>query len=48
MDPKQAEVLVYVHSNLRLLSRKTEEYKEGETMMWDVAGMHLIISLILV
>ncbi|KHN03669.1 hypothetical protein glysoja_035412, partial [Glycine soja] len=29
MDPKRAEDLVFVHSNLRLLSRKEEGYKKG-------------------
>ena len=27
---------MYVHYNLRLLSHKTKEYKEGETKRWDV------------
>jgi hypothetical protein len=25
-----------VHNNLRLLSHKSDEYKEGETKKWDV------------
>ncbi|KAL3828629.1 hypothetical protein ACJIZ3_017431 [Penstemon smallii] len=33
-----AEDLVYVHSNLRLLSRKTPQYMQGDNRMWDVAG----------
>ena len=28
--------MVFVHYNLRLLSHKTKEYKEGETKRWDV------------
>ncbi|XP_057758219.1 uncharacterized protein LOC130978140 [Arachis stenosperma] len=35
---KRAENLVFVHTNLRLLSRKTQQYNKGETMMWDIAG----------
>ncbi|KAJ6810180.1 uncharacterized protein M6B38_158170 [Iris pallida] len=38
MNPQQAEDLVNVHTNLRLLSRKSPEYYEGETKMWDIAG----------
>lgn len=40
-DPKRAEYLVSVHSNLRLLSRKDEGYilyKKGETSLWDISG----------
>jgi hypothetical protein len=33
-----AEDLVFVHSNLRHLSRRTEAYKTGETKMRDVGG----------
>jgi hypothetical protein len=33
-----AEDLVFVHSNLRHFSRRTDAYKKGETMMWDVGG----------
>ncbi|WCJ21049.1 hAT transposon superfamily [Euphorbia peplus] len=38
MTPKRAEDLVYVHTNLRLLSRKSQPYAQGETQMWDVGG----------
>ena len=38
MKPKHAEDLVFIHSNLRLLSRKTPQYMQGETKMWDIAG----------
>ncbi|XXG50658.1 hypothetical protein AAC387_Pa02g4622 [Persea americana] len=38
MTPKRAEDLVFIHSNLRLLSRKTPQYMQGETRMWDIAG----------
>jgi hypothetical protein len=34
----RAEDLVFVHSNLRHLSRRTESYKTWETKMWDVGG----------
>ncbi|GAV66128.1 LOW QUALITY PROTEIN: DUF659 domain-containing protein/Dimer_Tnp_hAT domain-containing protein, partial [Cephalotus follicularis] len=37
MTPK-AEDLVYIHSNLRLLSRKSPQYAQGETKMWDIGG----------
>ena len=26
------------HYNLRLLSRRSPDYKEGETKMWDIGG----------
>lgn len=38
MTPQRAEDLVYVHCNLRLLSRKTPQYSQGENKMWDIAG----------
>nr|KYP38813.1 hypothetical protein KK1_039915 [Cajanus cajan] len=38
LNPKRAEDLVYVHTNLRLLSRKSEEYMQGSTRMWDIGG----------
>ena len=38
MAPARAEDLVYVHSNLRLLSRRNEEYINIATKMWDIAG----------
>ena len=38
MAPARAEDLVYVHSNLRLLSRRNEEYIHTATKMWDIAG----------
>ncbi|XXG79431.1 hypothetical protein AAC387_Pa09g0501 [Persea americana] len=36
--PKHAKDLVFIHSNLRLLSRRTPQYMKGETKMWDIAG----------
>ena len=38
MAPPRAEDLVYVHSNLRPLSRHNEEYVNTTTKMWDIAG----------
>ena len=38
MAPTCVEDLVYVHSNLRLLSRCNEEYVKTATKMWDIAG----------
>jgi len=37
LTPARAENLVFVHSNLRHLSR-SDTYKKGETRMWDVGG----------
>ena len=34
----RAEDLVYVHSNLQLLSRRNVEYVNTTTKMWDIAG----------
>ena len=33
-----ADDLVYVHSNLRLLSRRNEEYVNIAKKMWDIVG----------
>jgi hypothetical protein len=38
LTPKRAEDLVFVHSSLRHLSRRSDAYKTGETRMWDVGG----------
>ena len=38
LTPERAEDLVFVHCNLRLLSRKAEDYKTGPSTMWDVGG----------
>ena len=37
MVPACAEDLVYMHSNLQLLSRRNEEYVNTTTKMWDIA-----------
>ena len=34
---KRVEDLVYIHSNLRLLSRKDPQYRQGAARLWDVA-----------
>ena len=36
LTSKRAEKLVYVHSSLRLCSRKQPEYLEGPAARWDV------------
>ena len=36
--PQCAKDLVFIHNNLRLLSRRTPEYSKGETKSWDIAG----------
>ncbi|KAG6510197.1 hypothetical protein ZIOFF_028206 [Zingiber officinale] len=38
ITPQRAEDLVYVHYNLRLLSRRSPHYNEGESKMWDVGA----------
>ena len=38
LAPERAEDLVFVHNNLRLMSRRTESYKTGANRMWDVGG----------
>ena len=35
---------MFVHYNLRLLSHKTKEYKEGETKRWDVNEMLAVLD----
>ena len=36
--PQRAEDLVFVHTNLRLLSRRSLSYTKSNTLMWDVGG----------
>ena len=38
LTPQRVEDLVYVHNNLRLLSRRFPNYSEGESKMWDSGG----------
>lgn len=30
--------MVYVHTNLHLLSRNTQQYHEGKIRLWDIGG----------
>ena len=38
LTPQRAEDLVYVHNNLHLLSRRSPNYNEDESKMWDNGG----------
>ncbi|XP_028077722.1 uncharacterized protein LOC114279647 [Camellia sinensis] len=38
MTPQRCEDLVFEHSNIRLLSRRSQPYTEGETKLWDIGG----------
>ncbi|XP_012831558.1 PREDICTED: uncharacterized protein LOC105952541 [Erythranthe guttata] len=38
LNPKRAEDLVFIHTNLRLLSRSSVQYYDDKTKMWDVGG----------
>ena len=38
LTPMRAEELVFVHNNLRLLSRNSPVYKEEGSKMWDIGG----------
>ncbi|KAH7561181.1 hypothetical protein JRO89_XS10G0186000 [Xanthoceras sorbifolium] len=38
MTPQRAEDLVYVYTNLCLLSRRSPTYNEGPSQQWDVGG----------
>jgi hypothetical protein len=38
LTPKCAEDLVYVHNNLRLVSRSTNDYVTRPSKMWDVGA----------
>nr|XP_011470780.1 PREDICTED: uncharacterized protein LOC105349359 [Fragaria vesca subsp. vesca] len=38
ITPQRAEDLVFVHTNLRLLARMKDSYKEGPSQMWDLGG----------
>ncbi|KAK9697669.1 hypothetical protein RND81_08G052600 [Saponaria officinalis] len=40
----RTEDLVYVHKNLRMLSRKSEENKKGPSRFWDVGGDSLNVD----
>ncbi|XP_050238985.1 uncharacterized protein LOC126688363 [Mercurialis annua] len=38
LNPKRAEDLVFIHNNLRLLSRNSSVYNDEITKIWDVGG----------
>ena len=38
MAPTRVGDLIYMYSNLRLLSRRNVEYVNTATKMWDIAG----------
>ena len=38
LTPQRAEDLVFVHNNLCLMSRRSPNYNEGESKMWDIGG----------
>ena len=38
LNPARAEDLVFVHQNLRLISRKSPEYISGPSRFWDIGG----------
>ncbi|XP_058010224.1 uncharacterized protein LOC110671880 [Hevea brasiliensis] len=38
LTPKRAEDLVFIHNNLRLLSRNSSQYYHEKTKLWDVGG----------
>ena len=38
LTPKRVEDLVFIHNNLRFLSRSTSAYNDEKTKMWDVGG----------
>jgi len=43
LTSSRTEDLIYVHTNLRMLARKKEEYKVGPSNYWDV-GKFLIFE----
>ena len=48
LGSQKAEDLVYVHSNLRLVSRRGEEYTSGPHKEWDVEEENPDLDLSLV
>lgn len=44
LEVQRAEDLVFVHCNLRLISRKQEEYKNGPTKYWDLVGDNMALD----
>ncbi|KAK3228260.1 hypothetical protein Dsin_008122 [Dipteronia sinensis] len=39
ITPQRAEDLIFVHNNLRLLSRRSQTYNESVSHLWDVGGV---------
>jgi len=37
MTPKRSKDLIFIHSNLSLLSRNSSKYKEEKTKLWDIS-----------
>ena len=44
MTAQRADDLVFIHSNLRLLSRKKNEYLDGPCKYWDINGDDICID----
>ncbi|XP_050378196.1 uncharacterized protein LOC126795396 [Argentina anserina] len=38
LEPKRAQDLVYIHTNLKLLARRDPNYYKSKETMWDLAG----------
>ena len=38
LTPQKAKDLIYIHNNLRLLLKRSPNYNEGESKMWDIGG----------
>ena len=36
MTPEWVEDLVFIHTHIRLLSKRNPQYYQGETKMWDI------------
>jgi len=47
LDPKRVEGLVYMHTNLRLLARKNEEYNQVSSKIVTFAEIHGMASMTL-
>ncbi|KAL4295556.1 hypothetical protein GQ457_12G000260 [Hibiscus cannabinus] len=45
LNAKHADKLVFIHSNIRLLSRFTTSYKEGPCKKWDIDPKVLILMI---
>ena len=38
LKPQRVKDLVFVHNNLRLPSKRSQNYNEGESKTWDIGG----------